>query len=373
MPDFKEKHMSRKELILSLGVVSLLAAGLTRFAAAEETDGPIPTRVRAVPVIEETYLFARAEGEEAPTSPYWIGVQLEPISEILKSHLNLEGGMVAVHVFDNSPAAKAGIKPSDIIVKAGDKYIKDPGDLAQCVGSAKETELTLVVLHGGKETAIKVTPTKRPQEENPQQAEAAESQEREAIQKLEAALNAYRAKAGTAVRERAVDLMLAKPGIVASTYAYRAVEVPKNVTIRITKEGGNPAKISVKRDDKEWEVTEDKLGELPDDIRGYVQQMRVGHPTAMAIRLAEPYVRNVLPQPVPPKGLPGVPAAPGSTGTSPKYRFTEVRKADTSTADSKLDQILKIVSQKEDSSVSALRKEVQQLRKELEELRQEKK
>lgn len=359
--------MSRKELMLSLGVVSLLAAGLTQLAAAEETDGPNPARVRAV--IEES-VFARAKAEET-ASPYWIGVQLEPVSEILRSHLNLEGGMVAVHVFDNSPAAKSGIKPNDIIVKAGDKYIKDPGDLAQCVGSAKETELTLVVLHGGKETAIKVTPTKRPEEANPQQVEAAESQEREAIQKLEAALNAYRAKAGTAVRERAVDLMLAKPGVVASTYAYRAVEVPKNVTIRITKEGANPAKISVKRDDKEWEVTEDKLGELPEDIRGYVQQMRIGNPTTMAIRVAEPYVRNVLPpQPVPPKGLP---AAPSSTGTYPKYRFTEVKKADTATADSKLDQILKIVSQKEDSSVSALRKEVQQLRKELEELRQEKK
>ena len=68
-----------------------------------------------------------------------------------------------------------------------------------------------------------------------------------------------------------------------------------------------------------------------------------------------------------------MPPATGWTGTSPKYRVTEVKKVDTSTADSKLDQILKIVSQKEDSSVSALRKEVQQLRKELEELRQEKK
>jgi membrane-associated protease RseP (regulator of RpoE activity) len=365
---FKEKFMSYKQLILSLGVVSLLtAAGLSRLVTAEETQSAEPTRVPALPVVEET-LLALAEGEEAPASPYWIGVQLEPVSEILKSHLNVEGGMMTVHVFENSPAAKAGIKPNDIIVKAGDKYIKDPGDLARCVASAKETELTLVVLHGGKETAIKVTPTKRPQEPNPQQVEAAESQEKEAIQKLEAALNAYRAKAGTAVRERAVDLLLAKPGVVASTYAYRAVEVPKNVTIRITKEGENPAKISVKRDEKEWEVTEDKLGELPDDIRGYVQQMRVGHPTTMAIRLAEPWTAKVSP-----KVTAVMPAATGSTGTSPKYRVTEVRKADTSTADSKLDQILKIVSQKEDSSVSALRKEVQQLRKELEELRQEKK
>ena len=366
--------MSRKRLILSLSVVSLLtAAGLSRLVTAEETESANPARVRAVRKVEAA-LFAPDEGGNTSASPYWIGVQLEPVSDILKSHLNVEGGMVAVHIFDNSPAAKSGIKANDIIVKAGDKYIKDPGDLAQCVGTAKETEVTLVVLRGGKETAIKVTPTKRPQEGNPQQVEAAESQEKEAIQKLEAALNAYRAKAGTAVRERAVDYLLPKPGVVASTYAYRAVEVPKNVTIRITKEGGNPAKISVKRDDKEWEVTEDKLGELPDDIRGYVQQTRVGHPAVMAIRLAaEPLTAKILPQPVPPQGMPGLPGATGATGGSARYRVTEVKMADKATTDSKLDQILKIVSQKEDSSVSALRKEVQQLRKELEELRKDKK
>ena len=365
--------MSRKELILSLGVVSLLAAGLSRFAAAEETESAKPARVHTVRNFEAA-LFAADEGGNAPASPYWIGVQLEPVSDILKSHLNVEGGMVAVHVFDNSPAAKAGIKPNDIIVKAGDKYVKDPGDLAQCVGNAKETELTLVILRGGKESAIKVTPTKRPQESNPRQVEAAESQEKEAIQKLEAALNAYRARVGTSTRERAVDLLLPNPGVVASTHAYRTVEVPKNVTIRITKEGGSPAKISVKRDDKEWEVTEDKLGELPEDIRGYVQLVRVGHPISMAIRLAkEPLTAKISPQPVPLKGMPGLPAAPGSTGSSARFRVTEVKKADTATADSKLDQILKIVSQKEDSNISALRKEVQQLRKELEELRKEKK
>src|SRR6185503_7474694 len=105
----KEKFMSYKQLIVSLGVVSLLtAAGLSRLVAEEETESAKATRALVLPVIEET-VFAFAEGGEATASPYWIGVQLEPVSEILRSHLNLEGGMVAVHVFESSPAAKAGI------------------------------------------------------------------------------------------------------------------------------------------------------------------------------------------------------------------------------------------------------------------------
>jgi hypothetical protein len=120
-------------------------------------------------------------------------------------------------------------------------------------------------------------------------------------------------------------------------------------------------------------VTEDKLGELPDDIRGYVQQTRVGNPATMAIRLGDPWTGKGSPQPVPTKGMLGLPAPAGSTGGSARYRVTEVKKAGAASVDSKLDQILKVLSQKEDSTLEALQKEVKQLHRELEELRKEKK
>ncbi|HEX5102777.1 MAG TPA: hypothetical protein VFV87_03150, partial [Pirellulaceae bacterium] len=50
-------------------------------------------------------------------------------------------------------------------------------------------------------------------------------------------------------------------------------EFPKDLTVRITKEGDQPTKIHVKRGDQEWEVKEDKLSELPDDVRPHVQKL----------------------------------------------------------------------------------------------------
>ena len=327
-----------------------------------------------------------AEGGEE-VSPYWIGVQLEPPTDILRAHLNLEGGMIAAHVYDDTPAAKAGIKVNDIILKAGEKYVKEPGDLVKAVADAKETELTLIVLHGGKETAIKVTPVKRAQEPNPQAVKEAASQEKEAVQRLEAALNAYRRRAAEGANP--LELMQIKPGIVTTRHVYRAAELPKDVTVRITKEGSSPAKIYVKRDGKEWEVTEDKLGELPEDVRGYVQQFRTRTPITMAIKLPEqaaPYgtTARLSPQPVLPlpaaPGTQAVPTAPYAAvpgtammGKTYQYRVTQAKIPDGMAVEQKLDQILKLLGHKEDSSLESLKKEVNQLRKELDELRKEKK
>ena len=50
-------------------------------------------------------------------------------------------------------------------------------------------------------------------------------------------------------------------------------EFPKDLSVQINKEGGQPAKIHVKRGDKEWDVTEEKLAELPGDIKHHVEEL----------------------------------------------------------------------------------------------------
>ncbi|MBC7856381.1 MAG: PDZ domain-containing protein, partial [Pirellulaceae bacterium] len=185
----------------SLAALALASAGLAGLAAvADEQVAPAeqPIVVRALTAaqdgelipLEPLYAFVAEGAEEA--SPYWIGVQLEPPTDILKQHLNLEGGMVTVHVFEDSPAAKGGLQANDIIIKAGDSYVKEPGDLLKSVGDAQGKELTLLLIRGGKEQALKVVPAKRAPEAAPQPAQAVETEEKEAVQKLEAALNIYR-------------------------------------------------------------------------------------------------------------------------------------------------------------------------------------
>jgi hypothetical protein len=374
-----------------LAALTLASAGLIGFTASAEEQAtevaePVLVRTRTVaqdgevvPLeleLKPRFAYVLDEGADA-ASPYWIGVQLEPPTDILKAHLNLEGGMVAVHVFEGSPAEKGGLKANDIILKAGDSYVKEPGDLLKSVGSAKENELTLVLIRGGKEQTIKVVPTKRPQEVNPQAIREVETQEKEAVRNLEAALNVYRRRtAAVAGEEPAVDVLRLRPGVVAGSSAAH-LALPKDVSVTITKEGSSPAKIVVKKDGKEYEATEDKLEKLPEDVLGYVQMVRSGGQAfAYAARLADPraapptaakssprYRTVVLPTPLP----------PAKADAAKVYRYHVEAKQVGAEEDSKLDRILKIVSQQEDSSVAELRKEVQQLRKELAELRQEKK
>ena len=49
--------------------------------------------------------------------------------------------------------------------------------------------------------------------------------------------------------------------------------LPGNVGITINKQGDNPPKIVVTKDDQKWEVTEENLDELPDDLRPHVERL----------------------------------------------------------------------------------------------------
>ena len=54
---------------------------------------------------------------------------------------------------------------------------------------------------------------------------------------------------------------------------------PKDLSVEIKKDGDHSAKIHVKRGNKEWDVTDEKLGDLPEDIRPHVERM-LGQPGA---------------------------------------------------------------------------------------------
>jgi membrane-associated protease RseP (regulator of RpoE activity) len=374
-------NLNRWTFCAALAVASSRLGGFV--LAQEEAKPAEPILVRTQVITQaEAAAEALAQQELAlvadEVSPYWIGVQLEPPADILKQHLNLEGGMVAVHVFEGSPAEKAGLKANDIILKAGDAYVKEPGDLLKCVGAAKGNEITLVIIHAGKETAVKVTPAKRPQEPNAEAVKEAATEQKEAVKKLTAALELYKKHAAAGAGEaKAVDVLRVRPGVVTGG-AVGVAELPKDVSVTITKEGSGPAKITVKKDGKQYETTEDKLDQLPQEIQACVQLTRSGGPGAMFYRakiaptaMSGASAKSGAIYKAVPVPTPALPAR--SVEAAKVYRYHVESKHAAGDVDSKLDQILKIVSQQEDSGVSDLRKEVQQLRKELEELRKEKK
>lgn len=346
----------------------------------------------AAPPAEARLRITKAAPDESAAAPdYWIGVQLEPLPEIVTSQLKLERGMVVVQVFDNSPAAKAEFKVNDIILRAGERDIKEPQDLISAVNEAKEKELVIVALRGGTETTLKVTPARRPKEN----VELAVSPDTPHAVVVEAIEELHKKAPGGDVR-----LFAVRPGAV---YAYaQAAKFPNNLEISIEKRGDKPATIRVKRiqegEDKTWEVTEDKLNDLPEDIRGHVLQVLGGHAhgvrqtlqlkmaeaqaaaqdqTAKAqekVREAQQHLDRTLReyriQVQPPSAgirMP-VPVAP----PAPARHVVVAPHAD-GNIQAKLDAILKKLDHQQSDVLDRLQKEVERLRRDLEELRQEKK
>lgn len=319
-------------------------------------------------------LVAVAQAEAPLASEYWIGVGLDSnLPPLVKEQLGIEHGLVVLDPYPDSPAAKAGIKPNDILTRAGEKtLLKEPADLIKAVDEAKETEMTLTLLRGGKELTIQVTPTKRPQPEAQElrlKIDPNSPQLKEEIKRLEEVLQNLKSKAGV---DGSLGFFFAHPPVVARADVFKMAEFPKDLRVQITKEGDGPATIKVKRGDKEWEVTEDKLGDLPDDVRMHVEMLRgrAGMRFPMTAPNAAPSPRALrvtsdgkIEGEIQVTPTPAVAVPPGQAYRAWAY------SAGGGNVETKLDAILKKLDHMESKALEELQNEVQQLRKDLDEVR----
>lgn len=99
-------------------------------------------------------------------APYWIGVELSPVDETLRSQLKLpaERGLVVTNVVADSPASKSGIEKHDILLLADDKPLAQSGDLSAKLQEVGEKLVAIRLVRAGKEMSIAVTPQKRQQD-----------------------------------------------------------------------------------------------------------------------------------------------------------------------------------------------------------------
>jgi hypothetical protein len=201
---------------------------------------------------------------------YWIGVMGAPIDPLLKTHLKIESGVVVQHVVPDSPAAKAEIKENDILLKFGDAQINDVMGLANAVTESEDKEVKVTLLREGKEKTVAVTPAKRPTRmpipAMPQPADWQKFQDW--MKKLERGelpehpLNMWFVQPGVVLPKEWKDWYRGMPG------APRALHrLPNNTSVTVTKSDEGPAKIVVKKDGDTWEVNEDELDTLPEDVR----------------------------------------------------------------------------------------------------------
>ena len=86
------------------------------------------------------------------TGKYWLGVECREAQPELQAQLGLNDGegFVVVHVADDGPASKAGIKQHDVVLGAGDAKLRHPPDLVNAVNGAEGKEISLRILPPGR-------------------------------------------------------------------------------------------------------------------------------------------------------------------------------------------------------------------------------
>ncbi|MBH0237628.1 DegQ family serine endoprotease [Methylobrevis albus] len=89
----------------------------------------------------------------------WLGVAIQPLTDELAESLGLPGteGALVANVTADSPAAKAGIEPGDVVTAVSGQPVKAFRDLARLVAAVPPgSDATLDVVRGGESRSIEV-------------------------------------------------------------------------------------------------------------------------------------------------------------------------------------------------------------------------
>ena len=204
-------------------------------------------------------------------SDHWLGLQCGRMNAALRAHLGLddEQGVLVEAVVDDSPAAKAGIEKYDVLTKAGDRQLTKIQDLIDEVDAVKDGKLSVDLIRKAKKKTVQVTPEKRP----PMEALGDEPSENPPGEWNSFFDYMQQWEPGKDGRPSMKLRFWRQPGAILPSESKPTDKLPDNVTIKIHKQGDQPAEIEVTRGDESWKVKEDELDALPDDLRSHVERM----------------------------------------------------------------------------------------------------
>jgi len=120
----------------------------------------------AVPIDLAKWVGGQLEQGGAVHRAY-LGVMIQPVTQEAAEQFKVKvhSGVMVREVRDNTPAAKAGVQPGDVIVRFAGQPVNDPRELQNIVErSPIGSTQTMVLLRDGKEMTVKVTCNELPAE-----------------------------------------------------------------------------------------------------------------------------------------------------------------------------------------------------------------
>ncbi|OYY82381.1 MAG: serine protease [Rhizobiales bacterium 24-66-13] len=121
----------------------------------------------AVPASTATPVIAQLE-QFKEVRRGWIGVRIQSVSDEIAESLGLgkARGALVGGVNDGGPAAKAGLKAGDVVVRFDGKDVKEMRDLPRLVAdTAVDKEVDVVVVRKGKEETLRLKIARMPDDE----------------------------------------------------------------------------------------------------------------------------------------------------------------------------------------------------------------
>lgn len=250
--------MTVRSSVVGLGMVVGLVGGVAEWAAAQEQGVPRPAAV--ILKAPQTPIVRRLAASDAIQTE-WLGLALEPLSDVLADQLGLKTGMVVDFLAADGPAQKSGLRKNDILLEANGTPIKALSDLLKvvAVAAAEKKPVGLAVLRGGKPLEITVTPEPRP-----------------------VAVTVISGQDGEGPADiMAQPMVQANPGVIMGRGEIKTLgtfSLPGGYKVEIGNAAGRPGEIVVQRkqdgkEDRTWKTTPDKLDVLPEEVRSVLREV----------------------------------------------------------------------------------------------------
>jgi len=136
----------------------------------------------------------------------YLGVRMGELDPEVAERLGIKGGLMISDIYDNTPAAKAGLKETDVIKSVNGKAVTESKTLQGLVAETQPgTTLHFTILRGGKEQNVDVKV-----EEQPDEYGAAPATKRSPVKRRETQEGLEVPSLGLTVVERPQGVMIAK-------------------------------------------------------------------------------------------------------------------------------------------------------------------